>query len=106
TFEQLKTRARDFALWLIKAGNIAINDKVAVLGKNRVDWDVALWGIILAGAVPVLIDPERPVEGVQNHLTSTDTRLLVMADDYQDADSRRELKEWASGKSLGLIEMT
>ncbi|GAF91389.1 unnamed protein product, partial [marine sediment metagenome] len=106
TFEQLKTRARDFALWLIKAGNIAINDKVAVLGKNRADWDVALWGIILAGAVPVLIDPERPVEGVQNHLTSTDTRLLVMADDYQDADSRRELKEWASGKSLGLIEMT
>jgi len=106
TFEQLQTRARDFALWLIQAGDIRIKDKVTVLGKNRADWDVAFWGTILAGAVPVLIDPERPVEGVQNHLTSTDTRLIIMADDYQDAASRQELKEWASGRNITLIEMT
>jgi long-chain acyl-CoA synthetase len=106
TFGQLKTKARDFALWLIQNREIHVKDKVAVLGKNRSDWDVALWGIILAGAVPVLIDPERPVEGVQNHVLNTDARLIVMADDYQDADSRRELKEWTSGRNLGLIEMT
>jgi len=106
SFGQLKTRAEDFALWLIQDRNIQINDKVAVLGKNRADWDVAFWGISLAGAVPVLIDPERPVEGVQTHLIHTDTKLVVMADDYQDADSRRELKEWASGRDIGLIEMT
>jgi len=106
TFGQLQTRAQDFALWLIQDRDIHINDKVAVLGKNRVDWDVALWGIILAGAVPVLIDPERPVEGVQNHVLNTDARLIVMADDYQDAGSRQELQEWASGQDMGLIEMT
>ena len=105
-FGQLKTRARDFALWLIQDRDIHIKDKVAVLGKNRADWDVALWGIILAGAVPVLIDPERPVEGAQNHVLNTDARLIVMADDYQDAGSRQELKEWASGRGIGLIEMT
>jgi len=71
-FGQLKTKAQDFALWLIQDRDIHIDDKVAVLGKNRVDWDVALWGIILAGAVPVLIDPERPVGGVQNHVLQTD----------------------------------
>jgi long-chain acyl-CoA synthetase len=106
TFGQLKTRARDFALWLIQAGDIRVGDKVAILGRNRADWDVALWGIILAGAVPVLIDPERPVEGVEKHLTSTDTRLIVMADDYQDADSRQQLKEYTLSRGLGLIEMT
>jgi long-chain acyl-CoA synthetase len=105
-FGQLKTKAQDFALWLIQDRDIHIDDKVAVLGKNRVDWDVALWGIILAGAVPVLIDPERPVEGVQNHVLQTDARLIVMADDYQDAASRQELKEWASVQGIGLIEMT
>jgi len=104
TFGQLNKRAQDFALWLIQAGDIRVGDKVAILGKNRADWDVALWGIILAGAVPVLIDPERPVEGVKKHLVSTDTRLIVMADDYQDVDSRRQLKEYA--RSRGLIEMT
>ncbi|MHC4693078.1 MAG: class I adenylate-forming enzyme family protein [Planctomycetota bacterium] len=106
TFEQLKTRAQEFALWLIQDKNIDAGDKVAILGKNRADWDVALWGIILAGAVPVLIDPERPVEGVKKHLASTDTRLLVMADDYQDADSRGQLKGYTLDRGLGLIEMT
>ncbi len=106
TFGQLKTRAQDFALWLIQERDIRVKDKVAVLGKNRVDWDVALWGIILAGAVPVLIDPERPVEGVINHVLNTDARLIVMADDYQDADSRRELEEWTFSRNLGLIQMT
>jgi len=106
TFEQLKTRAQEFALWLIRAGDIRIGDKIAILGKNRADWDVALWGIILAGAVPVLIDPERPVEGVKKHLASTDARLIVVADDYQNADSRKQLKEYASSRGLGLIEMT
>jgi len=106
TFGQLRTKARDFALWLIQARGIGIKDKVAILGKNRADWDVALWGIVLAGAVPVLIDPERPVEGVTNHLIHTDARLIVMADDYQDDDSRRELKEFASSRNMCLIEMT
>jgi long-chain acyl-CoA synthetase len=106
TFGQLKTKAQDFALWLIQDRDIQLKDKVVVLGKNRVEWDVALWGIILAGAVPVLIDPERPVEGVQNHVLHTDIRLIIMADDYQDEGSRQELQEWASGQGIGLIEMT
>ena len=106
TFQQLKTRSQSFALWLIQNQNIRPKDKIAILGKNRIDWDIALWGTILAGAIPVLIDPERPVEGVINHLVHTDTRLLVMADDYQDADSRQELKAFTSSRGLGLVEMT
>jgi len=105
TYGQLKTRALNFALWLIQAEDIQPGDKVAILGKNRADWDVALWGIILAGAVPVLIDPERLVEAVINHLLHTDTRLLVMADDYHDADCRQELREFACSRGLGLVEM-
>ncbi len=136
TFGQLRARAREFAIWLIRmldarcsmldtrresriqnpeskigdgktrAGRPRHADKIAILGKNRADWDVALWGTILAGAVPVLIDPERPIEGVKNHVIHTEARLIVVADDYQDADSRRELNEWASGNGIACIEMT
>ena len=106
TFGQLKARARDFAVWLIQSQGIRIADKVAIIGKNRADWDVALWGVILAGAIPVLIDPERPVEGVRNHLTHTDARLIIMADDYQDAETRRELKDFAVRHGMAFIEMT
>jgi len=105
TFGQLRTRARGFAVWLAQAAGLDIGDKVAVLGKNRADWDVALWGAVLAGAVPVLIDPERPVEGVIEHLVHTDTDLLVMADDYQDEESRRVLRDFTADRGLGLVEM-
>ncbi|MFQ6035731.1 MAG: AMP-binding protein, partial [Sedimentisphaerales bacterium] len=105
TYGQLKTRALNFALWLIQAEGTRVGDKVAILGKNRADWDVALWGVILAGAAAVLIDPERPVEGLINHLVHTDTRLLIMADDYQDAISRQQLREFADRQGLGLVEM-
>lgn len=106
TFEQLKTRARDFAVWLVRAADIRVADKVVILGRNRADWDVALWGVILAGAVPVLIDPERPVEGVINHVLHTGASLMIVADDYQDARSRQELKDFASARDMVLIEMT
>ncbi|MHC4157019.1 MAG: class I adenylate-forming enzyme family protein [Planctomycetota bacterium] len=106
TFGRLRARARDFAVWLIQRRGIAVGDKVAILGKNRADWDVALWGVVLAGGIPVLIDPDRPVEGVVDHITHTEAPLIVMADDYQDAESRRDLKEFASGRDIGLIEMT
>jgi len=106
TFKQLKAGSRDFAVWLIQVQGIRIGDKIAILGKNRADWDVALWGVILAGAIPVLIDPERPVEGVINHLRHTDSRLIVMADDYQDAESRQELKDFATDSGMVFIEMT
>jgi long-chain acyl-CoA synthetase len=106
TFEQLKVKARDFAVWLIRSAGIQIGDRVAILGKNRADWDVALWGVVLAGGIPVLIDPERTVESVTDHVTHTETRVIVMADDYQDGDSRRELKGFASSRDIALIEMT
>ncbi|MEA3226543.1 MAG: AMP-binding protein, partial [Planctomycetota bacterium] len=106
TFEQLRVRARDFAAWLIRSAGIRVGNRIAILGKNRVDWDVALWGVLLAGGIPVLVDPERPVDGVTNHVTHTQTRLIVMANDYQDENSRRDLREFASSRDVGLIEMT
>ncbi len=106
TFEQLRTRARDFAVWLVQSRGIRVGDNVAILGKNRADWDVALWGTILAGARPVLIDPERPVDGVTYHLMHTDTRILIVADDYQNAAARQELEAFAVSHDMTVVRMT
>jgi long-chain acyl-CoA synthetase len=106
TFGRLQSKARGFAAHLVQRRNILPQDKIAVLGKNRADWDIAFWGTILAGAVPVLIDPGRRIEGVKSHLLHTDTKLLVLADDYQDAAARQKLKESLRNYNIGLIEMT
>jgi len=106
TFGQLRHKATEFCAYLIHSKGIRKGDNVAILGKNRADWDIAFWGTILTGAIPVLIDPERRVEGVKIHLVNTDARLLVMADDYQDQNLRRQLKKISAYHEIGLVEMT
>lgn len=106
TFGQLKSRTEAFVRRLIDALGIRPHDKVAIVSRNRTDWDVALWGIILAGAVPVLIDPERGPEGVASHLRSTDACAVILADDYGDRDTRDELAAFARASQISLVMMS
>ncbi len=106
TYGELAAKATGFARWLMESAGIDIGEHVAIIGKNRADWDVALWGVILAGAVPVLIDPERPVEGALTHLRQTDSSGLIVADDYQDMESRRELCEFVEVRGHICLDMS
>jgi|GEM_PF-415781 len=106
TFGQLNDRAGMFATWLMRESGLAFGDKVALVSRNRADWDVAFWGTILAGRVPVLIDPERGPHGVITHMQATDSRALVLADDYTEEDARRELADFCHANSIRLVMMT
>jgi len=106
TFGQLRDRAGAFATWLLRDAGLGREDKVAIVSKNRADWDVALWGTILAGAIPVLIDPERGPHGVISHLEATDTRCMILADDYHDEISRQELTAYCGDRGLRVLMMT
>jgi len=106
TFGHLQSQARAFARHLTESRGIRIGDRVALVSKNRADWDVALWGTILAGAIPVLIDPERGPEGVASHLKATDACALILADDYEDQVARSELQAYARTNQLACIMMT
>lgn len=106
TFGQLKERAEAFATWLMHQSGLARGDKIGLVSKNRTDWDVALWGTILAGMIPVLIDPERGPQGVISHLLATDARGLIMADDYEHEEARYELSQFAEAHKLRMVTMT
>lgn len=106
TFGQLRQRSEAFARRLIRTEQISPQDRVALVSKNRTDWDVALWGVLLAGAVPVLIDPERGPQGVIAHLEATDARALILADDYATRPDREELITYTQTKGLRLIPMS
>lgn len=106
TFEELKRRSENFACRLIERERIGRQDRIAIVSKNRTDWDVALWGILRAGAVPVLIDPERGPQGVIAHLKATDARAVILADDYANPKDRDELTEYAKAQRLTVILMT
>ena len=105
TFCQLKERAETFATWLLRESGLRRGDKVAIISKNRADWDVALWGTILAGVIPVLIDSERGPHGVVTHLRATDARGLILADDYGSEEARQELADFCRSNDLVLVKM-
>jgi len=106
TFHQLQSQARTFARHLAEDEGIGVHDRVALVSKNRADWDIALWGTLLAGAIPVLIDPERGPEGVASHLNATDASALILADDYANQEARDELQTYAQANQLCMIVMT
>jgi len=106
TFRQLQERAEAFATWMLHESGLNRGDKVALVSKNRADWDVALWGTILAGAIPVLIDPDRGPQGVIGHLQTTDAHGLILADDYGDENARYELSQFADAHHLRMVMMT
>jgi long-chain acyl-CoA synthetase len=106
TFGGLKSRVEIFATWLLHESGLVRGDKIALVSKNRADWDVAFWGTILAGMVPVLIDPERGPHGVITHMQATDARALILADDYTEEDARRELADFCHSHDVRLLVMT
>jgi long-subunit acyl-CoA synthetase (AMP-forming) len=106
TYRQLQERAQAFATQLLHGLGLSRGDKVAIVSKNRMDFDVALWGAILAGAIPVLIDPERGPQGVMSHLQATDARCLVMADDYEHEEARVELVQYGAAHGLHVVTLT
>jgi long-chain acyl-CoA synthetase len=106
TYRELKARTDIFATWLLRESGLGRGDKIALVSRNRADWDVALWGTILAGMIPVLIDPERGPQGVIAHLQTTDCRGLVLADDYEEEEARRELAEFCDAHGVRVLIMT
>ncbi len=106
TFLQLKERAGAFATWLLRDAGLGRGDKIALVSKNRADWDIAIWGTILAGVTPVLIDPERGPQGVIAHLQATDARGLILADDYEHEEARYELVQFAEAHKLRVVMLT
>jgi long-chain acyl-CoA synthetase len=106
TYRQLQQRAQAFATQLLHDLGLSRGDKVAILSKNRADFDAALWGAILAGTIPVLIDPERGPHGVISHLQATDACCVVMADDYEHEEARAELVQYGTAHGLAVVTMT
>ncbi|QWG22320.1 AMP-binding protein [Bradyrhizobium sediminis] len=83
TYGELATRARNVARGLI-ARDIAPGDRVALMLPTSIDFFVAFFGILYAGAIPVPIYPPMRLSQIEEHLRrqtgilrNAGTRLLI-----------------------------
>lgn len=75
TYGQLYQASLAVAQWL-RAQGLEKGDKVAILLENRPEWPMSYFGVILAGAVAVPLDPVSRWDHVQYALEQTQARVI------------------------------
>lgn len=85
---------------LFKESGISRGDKIAVCGRNQVNWAVSFLAILTYGAVPVPILHEFKPSNIQHLVNHSDSRLLFIAPQQWDSISELEFKKLDGAISL------
>ncbi|OOO09378.1 AMP-dependent synthetase and ligase [Aspergillus oryzae] len=89
TFEELEQKSRQFADAIREYYDIMPNDVVAILAKDKIQYPIAYYGILAAGAVVALIPVQKEVsetdvaarlEQAKAKLVITDSELLRLTE--------------------------
>ncbi len=77
--DQVTERIRQISLGLLELG-IERGDRVAIMAHTGMEWAMADWAVLLAGAVVVTVYPTLPPEQVAFILRDSGARLLFAGD--------------------------
>jgi long-chain acyl-CoA synthetase len=77
--DEVTDRIRQISLGLLEVG-IERGDRVAIMAHTGMDWAMADWAILLAGAVVVTVYPTLPPEQIAFILRDSGARLLFAGD--------------------------
>jgi long-chain acyl-CoA synthetase len=78
TYSELADRAARFAAYL-RAHDVQPGDRVGIMLGNRPEFAAAFYGILHAGAIAVLLDPQQSGREVRMALTNTGAQLFFFA---------------------------
>lgn len=84
SFKDMRARAHDCARRLVVAG-VKPGDRVILSGKNHPDWPIAYFGILVAGAVAVPMDPVLEADKAANISTAAEARHAIIDADAAEA---------------------
>lgn len=76
TYKELNDKANQFAHALVKMG-IEVGDRVMIVLPNTPQFIIAYYGIMKAGGIVVLSNPDATTEMIVNQAVETDAKLLV-----------------------------
>lgn len=79
TYGQILADARTFAAWL-QSVNVAKGDRVAIMMPNCLQYPVALFGTLIAGAIVVNVNPLYTVRELEHQLNDSGATVVVVID--------------------------
>ncbi len=100
TWQQVDERTSAVAAGLIARG-VSFGDRVAIMSSSRIEWVLAAFGILKAGAAVVAIYPETGRDGVAHILTDSGSRLV-----FVESRARSEVVEATGLPDAGLEIVT
>ena len=83
TYATLKARSQSVARYLVSIG-IEKDDKVAILGESSHNWALSYFSINRAGAIAVPILPNFSKHEVQDILTHSDSKVVIVNAKHAD----------------------
>jgi long-chain acyl-CoA synthetase len=92
TWGQVGDRVRQIAAGLLALG-ICPEDRVAIAANTRIEWILADFGIICAGAATTAVYPTTPAPDVGYILRDSESRVVFAEDDEQIAKLRQQRAE-------------
>jgi long-chain acyl-CoA synthetase len=78
SFAQTRALARDFAAYLQNRLGVHKGDRVAVMMPNILDYPIAMFGILEAGAIVVSVNPLYTARELEHQLKDSGTSVLVI----------------------------
>lgn len=95
TYQQFDHLARAVANGLI-AKEIKPNDRIAILLDNCLEWGPIYFGILMAGAIAVPIDPQASIEDIEHFIKHAEVNLIFVNDERFEElnDKLHSIKHW------------
>jgi amino acid adenylation domain-containing protein len=90
TYQQLNNRANRWARHLVKLG-VQAETLVALVSDRNIDFLTAILAIFKAGGAYLPIDPEHPIDRIQQILTQAQVPLVLTSSRYQSVIDLIEL---------------
>ena len=82
SYDEINSRANSLAHYFTSTG-VRRGDRVALLMENSVEYVVAYYGIMKAGAVAVPLNSDLKPEGLRNAINDLETRVLISSSRFE-----------------------
>ena len=82
SYDEINSRANSLAHYFTSTG-VRRGDRVALLMENSVEYVVAYYGIMKAGAVAVPLNSDLKPEGLRNAIDDLETRVLISSSRFE-----------------------
>jgi long-chain acyl-CoA synthetase len=75
TYKEFYDHVRSIAYSLMQLG-IKLNDKIVIMLENRPEWGFIYFGILMAGAIAVPVDPQSNQDDLEYFLTDSASKII------------------------------